>query len=104
MRSVVPLSLLRAEAFIIEAAALDKEKEKDEARRLVQAAQMQLEVAMLLGYADQKSGDFEALQGQVKELRKEIDGGNAVEQLYLKLKQGLRELIGEESRQKSVGQ
>ncbi len=102
MRSVLPLSLLRAEAFIIEAAALDKEKDKEKALKLVEAAEMQLEVAVLLGYADKKSAAYEDLQELVKDLKKEIEGGNVVEKLYYKLKQGLRKLIGEESRQKSV--
>ena len=102
MRSVVPLSLLRAEGFIIEAAKLDKEKEKEKARKLVEAAQMQLEVAVLLGYADKKSQAYEDLKDLVKSLRKEIDGGNVVEKLYFKLKQGLRKLIGEESQQHTV--
>ncbi len=102
MRSVLPLSLLRAEAFIIEAAALDKEKDKEQALKLVEAAEMQLEVAVLLGYADKKSAAYEDLQELVKDLKKEINGGNVVEKLYYKLKQGLRKLIGEESRQKSV--
>jgi len=102
MRSVLPLSLLRAEAFIIDAAALDKEKDKEKALKLVKAAEMQLEVAVLLGYADKKSAAYEDLQDLVKDLKKEIEGGNVVEKLYYKLKQGLRKLIGEESRQQSV--
>ncbi len=102
MRSVLPLSLLRAEAFIIEAAKLDKEKDKDKAIKLVEAAQQQLEVAVLLGYADEKSRAYKDLQDLAKDLRKEIDGPNAVEKLYFRLKQGLRKLIGEESRQKTV--
>jgi len=102
MRSVLPLSLLRAEAFIIDAAALDKEKDKAQALKLVEAAEMQLEVAVLLGYADKKSAAYENLQDLVKDLKKEIKGGNVVEKLYYKLKQGLRKLIGEESRQQSV--
>lgn len=102
MRSVLPLSLLRAEAFIIEAAALDKEQDKEKALKLVEAAQMQLEVAVLLGYADRKSQAYDDLKDMVKDLRKEIQGGNVVEKLYFKLKQGLRKLIGEESQQKSV--
>ncbi len=102
LRSVLPLSLLRAEAFIIEAAKLDKEKDKDKAIKLVEAAQQQLEVAVLLGYADEKSRAYKDLQDLAKDLRKEIDGPNAVEKLYFRLKQGLRKLIGEESRQKTV--
>jgi tetratricopeptide (TPR) repeat protein len=102
MRSVLPLSLLRAEAFIIDAAALDKEKDREKALKLVKAAEMQLEVAVLLGYADKKSAAYEDLQDLVKDLKKEIEGGNVVEKLYYKLKQGLRKLIGEESRQQSV--
>jgi hypothetical protein len=102
MRSVVPLSLLRAEGFIIEAAALDKEKDKEKAFDLVKAAEMQLKVAVALGYADRKSQAYEDLQDLAKALRKEIEGGNVVEKLYFKLKQGLRKLIGEESRQEAV--
>lgn len=102
MRSVVPLSLLRAEGFIIEAAGLDKEKDKEKALELVEAAETQLEVAVALGYADKKSQAYEDLQDLVKALRKEIKGGNVVEKFYFKLKQGLRKLIGEESRQKAV--
>ncbi len=101
-RSILPLSLLRAEAFLDDAALLDKEKEKNKARELVEAAGTQLQVAVLLGYADKKSAAYENLQRQIEALHKEIDGENAVEKLYDELKQGLRKLIGEESRQEAV--
>ncbi len=99
--SVVPLSLIRAEAMIVAASELDKEKEKDKALLLLDAAQQQLEVATALGYTTKDTDLYEGLKDQIKALKKEITGGNVVEKLYSKLKKSFANLIHKKSEKKS---
>lgn len=103
-RSVLPLSLLRAEGFLIDASKLDKKKDKEKILGLLDAAQSQLEVATLMGYTDEKSKAYEDLKTQIKALKKEVKGKNVVEKLYHRLKQSFRHLIDEEGTQKAVKQ
>ncbi len=98
--SIIPLSLVRAEAMIIAAADLDKEKEKDKALKLLDAAAEQLKFATVMGYTDEDSVEYDALKDQIKALKKEIKGGNVVERLYGKLKDSFKKLIDKKSEQK----
>lgn len=97
--SVIPLSLLRAEAMIVAASELDKEKEKDKALTLLDAAQQQLQIATALGYTTKSTELYEDLSDQIKALKKEIKGGNVVERLYKKLKTSFSNLISKKSEQ-----
>ena len=100
-QSVIPLSLLRAEAMVIAASELDKEKAKDKALLLLDGAQQQLEVATALGYTTKSSALYDDLSDQIKALKKEIKGGNVVERLYKKLKASFSSLISKKSEQTS---
>ena len=99
--SVIPLSLLRAEAMIVAASELDKEKEKEKALILLDAAQQQLQIATALGYTTRSTELYEDLSDQIKALKKEVKGGNVVERLYKKLKASFSNLISKKSEQKS---
>ena len=91
--SVTPLSLLRVETMIGAASELDKEKNKDQALKLISAAEDQLKIATLLGYTDKDSDLYENLATQLKGLKKEISGGNVVGRLYKDLKTSIKELL-----------
>jgi hypothetical protein len=92
-KSILSLAIVRAEELLIKASKLDKSKKSD-AHALLDAAQQELEVAMLLGYADKESKAYEEIKAQIKAIRKEIDGKNAVEKMYEKVKQSIKELTG----------
>lgn len=94
--AIVPLALIRTESLIKEASELDKEKHKAKAHELLDAAKEQLEVATLLGYTDKESKAYEDMKDQIKVVKKEIDGKNAVEKLYDKMKASVKKLIGKE--------
>jgi vacuolar-type H+-ATPase subunit E/Vma4 len=98
--SIIPLSLVRAEAMITAASELDKEKGKDKALKLLDAANEQLTLATTLGYTDKDSDLYEALKNQISAVKKEITGGNVVEKLYDKLKTSFDNLIKKSSDQK----
>ncbi len=92
VEAVLPLPLLTAQDMIIEASMLDKSK-KEDAKKLLDAAQNELKRAEVLGYTDNKSQDYQALNNAIDALKKEIKGKNAVEKLYDKLKKSFESLV-----------
>ena len=99
--SIIPLSLLRVESMVLAASELDKEKDKDKALILMNAAEEQLQVATELGYTTRNSLLYEDLSQQIKAIKKEITGENIVEKMYSKLKDSIKSLIGKKSEQKT---
>lgn len=95
--SVIPLSLVRAESMVIAAANLDKEKGKEEAMKLLDLAEDQLQIAVALGYTDKQSALYDDLSVQIKAIKKEAAGPNVVKKLYDKLKLSFKGLIKENS-------
>ena len=97
--SIIPLPLLRAEAFLNQAAELDREKEKEKEKivDLLDAAEDQVNLAIALGYTDEDSAPYDALVSQIKSLRWAVKGPNAVERLYQELKTSVRDLIHKEA-------
>jgi len=95
-KAIVPLSIIRTESLLKTASELDKEKDKAKAHELLDAAQQQLEIATLLGYTDEESKAYEDMKAQIKAVKKEIDGKNAVEKMYDKIKGSVKSLIGKE--------
>ncbi len=91
--SIMPLSLVRTEAMMLAASGLDKEKDKDKALLLLDAAAEQLQLATLLGYTAEDSALYEDLSQQIKALKTEIKGGNIVERLYKKLNESIKGLL-----------
>ncbi len=97
--SVIPLSLLRTESMVQEASKLDKEKKKDTVLILLNGAEQQLQIATVLGYADQNSALYEDLKKQIRALKKEVTGANVVEKLYDTFKKSIKDLINKKSKQ-----
>ena len=95
-KAIVPLAIIRTESLIKTASELDKEKDKVIAHELLDAAHEQLEIATLLSYTDEDSKAYEDLKAQIKAVKKEIDGKNAVEKMYDKIKGSIKRLIGKE--------
>ncbi len=96
-KSIIPLAIIRADSLLKEASTLDKNKDKAKAHELLEAAHEQLEIATLLGYTDKESKAYEDMKSQIKALKKEIDGKNAVEKLYAKVKDSIKALITKEN-------
>ena len=95
--SVIPLPLLRAEAFLNQAAELDRDKDKSKIVDLLDAAEAQVNLAIALGYTDKDSAPYDALVSQIKSLRWAVKGPNAVERLYSELKKSFKDLIHKEA-------
>lgn len=91
---VVPLPLLMAQDFIMTASQLDKSKKK-EVTVLLDAAQTELQKALLLGYTKTHSETYSALEKEISTLKDEVKGKNAVEKLYVHLKESFKKLLGE---------
>ncbi len=99
--SIIPLGLVRAEAHIIKAAELDKEKDKSAIEQHLKAAKQQLALASLLGYASKHEDAYRDLTKQIQHIEKEMQGDNAVEALYKKLKTSFSRLIKAEGSQQT---
>ncbi len=95
--SIIPLGLVRAEALLLEASQMDKEKDKAKVRKYLESAQAQLKLAELLGYTDKHAKEYADLEQQITALEKEVEGANKVEQLYARIKSAFHSLIGKES-------
>ena len=104
--TTVPLALVRADRMIEDAAILDLEgkgkKDKELALDLLSGAEEQLQFATLLGYTDKHSEEYKDIAKQIKELKKDIKGGNIVERSYKKLKSSVKALLGKHSKEKSA--
>lgn len=85
-QSIIPLGVVRAEALLSAASEMDKDKEKDKIKEYIAAAEGELEMARLLGYTDKHSTDYETIKQHIKDLKKEMGEGNAVEKFYDKIK------------------
>ena len=94
VRVVMPIPLIEAQELILDASKLDKSK-KEEAKKLLDAAKVELEKATLLGYTDKHSDEYKELTKQIDAIQKEMKGKNVVEKLYDKLKASFKKLIGE---------
>jgi len=92
-KEIVPLALIRVESLLSEAANLNKETDKTKAHALLDAANEQLEIASLLGYTDKNSKAYDDLKDQIKAVKKEIDGKNAVEKMYSKVISSVKDLF-----------
>ncbi len=101
-RSVIPLSLVRAESMIKAASETDKENDKAMAMSLLDDAKQQLKLATALGYTDKHSSVYKDISAQIKALKKEAKGKNKVEKLYVKLQESVKGLLGKHSELEEV--
>jgi predicted ATP-grasp superfamily ATP-dependent carboligase len=90
---VIPIPLLTAQDLVIAASQLEKSKKK-EASALLEAAQKELEKAVLLGYTKKHAPEYKAIMHEIKAIQKEIKGKNAVEKLYVHIKESFKKLLG----------
>ncbi len=97
-KAIVPLALIRVESLLSEAAKLNKDTEKTKAHTLLDAANEQLEIATLLGYTDKRSKAYDDLKDQIKAVKKEINGKNAVEKMYSNIISSVKDLFSSESK------
>lgn len=95
--TVTPLGLVRAEELLKQASGLDKNKDKEKAYQLLTDAEEHLEIATLLGYTHKDAKDYEDIKNQIKALKKEIKGKNAVEKMYEKVKSSVIQLMNKDS-------
>ena len=89
---IIPIPLITAEALVTEASKIEKSHKQD-ALKLVDMAQEELQKALLLGYAHEYNSAYKSLQKDIKALKNEIKGKNEVEKLYSKLLQKFSSLI-----------
>ncbi len=89
---IVPLPLLAAQDFVLEASKLDKSNKKD-ALKLLASADDELEKAVLLGYTKKHSAEYKHLQTQVKNIEAAIPGNSDISKLYDHIKNDFKDII-----------
>ncbi|WP_457748843.1 YfdX family protein [Sulfurimonas sp.] len=90
--TVIPLPLITAQSLVMEASHLDK-KNKEQAIKLLDLAQDELEKAVLLGYTKKHAPAYKTLKKEIKNIEKEIRGKNVVAKLYEKIKKDFASLL-----------
>ncbi len=88
----MPIPLLVSQDLVVYASKLDKTKKKD-AAKLLTRANIELDKALLLGYATKHSSDYKSLKNKISAIQKEIKGKNRVEKLYQDVKKDFKSLI-----------
>jgi len=91
---VIPIPLLVAQDLVIAASKIDKSNKK-EALALLEAAKLELEKAVLLGYTKKHSPEYKGLKDEIEAIKKEIKGKNEVEKLYEHILNSFKKLIDE---------
>jgi hypothetical protein len=89
---VIPIPLLVAQDLVTVASQMDKTKKK-EVLALLDAAQTELQKAVLLGYTKKHAAEYRAIQKEIKALKREIEGKNRVAKLYEQLKESFAKLL-----------
>ncbi len=89
---LIPIPLLEAQDFMIEAALLGKEK-KEEASKLLDEASDALDRATLFGYTDKYAPEYKVLHEDIKTIQKELKGKNPVVKLFDELKEKFTSLL-----------
>jgi hypothetical protein len=91
---IIPIPLLVAQDLVTAASKIDKQKKKD-ALALLNAAKLELEKAMLLGYTKKYSPEYQGLNKEIEAIKKEINGKNEVAKLYEHILNSFKKLIDE---------
>lgn len=89
---IVPIPLLAAQDDMLEALSFDKTKKKEAIGR-IDAAKMELNKAVLLGYMDEASMEHKQLRAQIENVQKAVEGENRLEKFYDELKASFAALI-----------
>ncbi len=88
----MPIPLLVSQDLVTYASKIDKTKKK-EATKLLANAKMELDKAVLLGYASKHSSEYKSLKSKISAIQKEIKGKNEVEKLYQDVKKDFKSLV-----------
>jgi len=88
---IIPIPLITAQNMILEASKLQKTHKK-EALKLLNAAQDELQKAILLGYANNYQKEYKALDKKIEDIKTEINGKNMVVKLYENLLKSFKDL------------
>ena len=98
---IIPIPFITAQDMVLEASKLEKSHKK-EALKLLNMAQIELQKAVLLGYAHENMHAYKALDSKIEALKTEIKGKNIVAKLYDELLKSFRDLGNKQ--QKSIKQ
>jgi len=88
----IPIPLLVSQDLVTYASKIDKTKKKATSNLLTRA-KIELNKAVLLGYASKHSSEYKSLSNKISAIQKEIKGKNAVEKLYKDVKKDFKSLI-----------
>ncbi len=91
-QATMPIPLLVSQDFVTMASKIDKTKKK-EATNLLRKAKIELDKAILLGYATKHSSEYKSLETKITAIQKEIKGKNQVEKLYKDVKKDFKSLV-----------
>jgi hypothetical protein len=104
--TVIPLPLVRAEALLNSARPLVEKPqrtagENDQLRRLLDAAELQIELAQALGYATKD--DLEALSDELKTIQRKTEGQGFATGLFDRMKALFAKTRSDASKPRSAG-
>ena len=88
---IIPIPLLTAQDMVLEASKLEKSDKKG-ALKLLNAAQEELQKAVLLGYTHEYTLAYKNIDIKIEALKKEIEGKNIVAKLYDELLKSFKDL------------
>ena len=88
---IIPIPLLTAQDIVLQASKLAK-KDKKEALKLLDMAQIELQKAVLLGYAHEYQKGYKDLDKKIEAIKTEIKGKNVVAKLYDDLLKSFKDL------------
>ena len=88
---IIPIPFITAQDMVLEASKIEK-SHKQEALKLLNMAQVELQKAVLLGYAHENMAAYKSLDRQIEALKTEIKGKNIVTKLYDKLLESFKSL------------
>ena len=91
-RVVIPIPLLTSQELVFIASKGDK-TDKKKASKFLKRAKIELQKAVLLGYASKHSSEYKSLEKKIDAIQKEIKGKNEVKKLYDDIKSDFKSLI-----------
>ena len=91
-RAVMPIPLLTSQELVLIASKGDK-TDKKKASKFLKRAKIELQKAVLLGYASKHSSEYKSLEKKIDAIQKEIKGKNEVKKLYDDIKGDFESLI-----------
>ncbi len=100
-RVVIPIPLLTSQELVSIASKMDK-TDKKKVSKFLKRAKIELQKAVLLGYASKHSSEYKSLEKKIDMIQKEIKGKNEVKKLYEDIKSDFKSLIHKTRGEKRV--